>query len=518
MVIGDKIEKLTTELETKLNDIENDNHQHLLYLSEKIREDADTLIKDKPNIGWKTCVHVIGEARVMKSSYILDLYDNDELRRYLNIIDDAAHEHTACPCMVVPVEAQVDKIKAVKVNISDFDDSKLIKDIEEFQELYALPTEAEKLVEIKGGYFLKIYLPSEDCKFPHMLVEYPGIDSDNYKSDEKTKLYKRMGEEFKLLIDKTPGFVVACFEKKIKVALDHPLVQFVENYRQTFKKVSLTLPLIFSFNGGEAIRTYSSGNSNLIGILDEKFSIHDEFDTKVQLVNPNFQDYPVTWTAIDDRGKTVVNDWINRFSKYERYEKLKTEIEKDGGLAYSRALLTELVKDEELSNSIGYIFHHKWMEKAEETSNKLTEKKEEMDNWEVVEKVIEYLRVRLSDYSNNPYASVKEIFDDNKFDFSQEKPDYKGFWESLISDYYIQFISEELCQDLESAKHNIRNIAKVMFEDVLAYYADSCEIPQPLTFYTDKDMNFALLTIMSFYLPNQILKGDSRLLSAMIGI
>ncbi|MBU0477211.1 hypothetical protein KKC91_01385 [bacterium] len=524
MTVAKRISDLSANLAKRLAAIENDDRQYLLDHYQQDRTAASAHIKKEPDLSWITCVHVIGEARAMKSSFILDLFDNPDLRTHLNIIDDSAHDHTACPCMVIPTEEMQQSISIERVNIFNLEEKSEVRGIHKFQELYALPRDKEKLTETAGGYFLKIFLPREKCKFPHVVIEYPGIDSKKYQSAEKEVLYNRLQEEFKALIEKIPGFVVACFEKKIDVPDKHPLDTFVKSYKNSFGKGAQRLPLIFSFNGSGAIRTYCSGNSDLINLIDSNFSIHDEFDTRVQLINPNYQKYPIIWPDIANSNREIINTWISKFSNYKNYENLSSHIEKDGGFEYSRELLSKLVEDEELSDSIGLIFHNKWLEEGEEILSGLVRIRKDMDEWDDVKRIIEHIRKRLSNYVNNPYLSVKETYHNNNRDFSsntldsfQEKNSHRNLWLKTIADYYLQFVSEDICLDTEAAQKKLTKIANEILDDVLTYYSGSNKPPTSLSFFSDEDMNNALLTIMTFYLPNQILKENKRLLTAMLG-
>lgn len=524
MSISVEIKQLSSHLEQSLEKLKKASPR-LVKKFESIIKLANNHIKATPNTDWITHIHVVGESRAMKSSYILDLYNNPELRQYLQIPTDSENDHTACPCMIIPTNT-VSQIKVGKTLISEFSELEDIESYEEFQKYYSL-NEQEKLNHT-GGYLLKVYLPIDQCDFKHTVIEYPGIDSNEFATVENKDFYERIAKESLACFEALPGVVVACF-KKLTIPPNHPLVVFINNYRRSLERGHGELPLTLSFNGDDAIRKNCSGNTKLVKILDEKFSIHKKFNLKVQLINPNYNDEKYRVKCPENIEEKKVKEWIDKFSNYGSYENLRQHIADNGGIKYSRELLSGYAENKELSNDIGYFYHADWIEDGKAHLDKLDKAILAIKSWDDADNISQYIKDMLRQYDANSYQSIIEIFNDNKSEMPQSGKQnghmeynqlFKDYWKSLIFTYYEQFIPKAdnpICENRETAKRLLKNnVIEELFNNILYIYLDDNEWPASTSF-KNGHAEKTLANILEFYLPNQLLSGNKKLLIAMSG-
>lgn len=524
MSIAIEIEQLSKSLEKSVERIKK-GPARLRQKYSALIETIDAHVMRAPNPNWITHIHVVGESRAMKSSYILDLYNNDELRHYLQIPSDSANDHTACPCMIVPTK-EVNQIQVERILISEFSVLENIESYEQFQKYYSLK-EQEKH-SYAGGFFLKVYLPLDHCVFKHIVIEYPGIDTNEFAAPENKDFYQRIAADSIACFEELPGVVVACF-KKLSIPPDHPLVVFINNYRRSLERGQGELPLTLSFNGDGAIRDNCSGNTELVKLLDEKFAIHEKFNLNIQLINPNHNDEKYNVKCQENADVPKVKEWIEKFSGYDNYENLCRQIELDGGIEYSRQLLSSYATDKKLWSDIGYFFHADWLEKGKKYIDELDTAIITMESWDDAENISKYLRDRLRNYDADSYLSIKEIFAQQKSSMPMPEQQvghmeysllFKEYWKSLILAYYEQFIPKEsnpICENRNTAKRLLKsNVIDDLFNDILSVYLGTDEWPANTSF-KNGHAEEALVNVLEFYLPNKLLSGNRKLLIAMSG-
>lgn len=524
MSILDEIKHLSQNLEKKVSHIKNQPDRFLQKYSLDIQE-AEQLISDTPDQKLDIFIHIVGIPRSMKSSYVLDLYDNEELRDHLSIPEDSDNDHTACPCIIYPTQ-DLKSIKIRKVLFSDFS-SVEITNKQSFNKLYTVSEEYSN-----ESYLIRIDLPEDQCKFKYPVIEYPGIEGVAHGAEEKQVFYEKVKRETIKCMKKHPGILLACFRNtKLGIHENHPISIFIENYKNILnqKRKTRKLPLVISYNGRGAIRTSCSNNTDLVKLLNDDFKKHNDFDTKIQLINPNNsnEDYQIKLKSLDENNRENINDWISRFSQYNSYEDLKTEVEKDGGLAYSRRFLSELLNSNNITESIALFFHADWLEGARKKINAFEEIEETISKWNDIKNIEKHVKEMVLQYASQQYKTAKELYiqnppkltpEDNPINDAQNITNY---WQDIIIKYYEQFIPSEdtkLLENREEAKKNLKKEASYIYSEFAKVYFDNKAWNNIRAFSEKAEANQLIADILSTYLANRLLRRDKYLMLSLLGI
>ncbi|MCA1787335.1 MAG: hypothetical protein LC657_15280, partial [Desulfobacteraceae bacterium] len=84
---------------------------------DKVIERCQMCLKTAPDTDTPVYIHITGTDKSFKTSYLLDLFDNDALRGLFAVKQRNTSENTAVPCLVEPV-SWTDAVVVSQVSIS----------------------------------------------------------------------------------------------------------------------------------------------------------------------------------------------------------------------------------------------------------------------------------------------------------------------------------------------------------------------------------------------------------------
>jgi len=236
----DRIMRLKDDIENILKKFENiDEKQEVQASVTLCKECLDTV----PEVDIPVYVHIIGTDKSFKTSYLLDLFDNNELRQLFGVKVNNTSENTAVPCLIEPS----DKVSKVTIRQLSISSKKVInKNVspELFSRLYDLSKGA-----VPNDYLIQILVPSNKTVMRLPVIEYPGIKQGADALEEQKYLHKTFQANLVQNLVKFPGILVACFQHKIAIPLGHPMDIILKKYGQTLKSGILSFSDDRSQNG-----------------------------------------------------------------------------------------------------------------------------------------------------------------------------------------------------------------------------------------------------------------------------
>ncbi len=442
-----------------------------------------------PSIQTPVYIHITGTDKSFKTSYLLDLFDNDELRKLFSVKTRNTSENTAVPCLVEP-SSWVNTITISQVSIST---GKILRgnlNQQEFNRLYDLSSGAEP-----DDYLIRIEVPDAQTPMQLPVIEYPGIKK-GADSIENQKIRHRLFQENMLAtLVKYPGILVACFQHKIAIPPGHPMDAILQKYGSALKTnfSHHKLPLVLSLQGDSAVASYC-GNTNVERDLQTDFQSYKSFESIIQLVNPSNTKYPVRFIQPGSH----VDVWIKNLSRYQSLEEIKEQIDLDGGISWSRSNLMELCGTSHIREALDNLFIKPWVIEATKILSLAGECCHDIDNYDEVNEIKERMRQAIL---NDTYQPIRYFFD-MELGYVQKGviEDHQEFWMAIFSQYMDQFF---LDADRSQA------IAGGMWKTILQRLD-----PQNKGFLgtLEKDLPQIIMNIAELYVPNALIRGDYTLI------
>jgi hypothetical protein len=442
-----------------------------------------------PSVDTPVYVHITGTDKSFKTSYLLDLFDNDELRQIFSVKMRTTSENTAVPCLVEP-SLQAEAVTISQVSISS---GAVIRDNlsqKEFNRLYDLSNGAKP-----DDYLLRVEIPAQATPMTLPVIEYPGIKEGADAMDRQKELHLLFQQNMLDTLVKYPGILVTCFQHKIAIPPGHPLDAILKKYGDVLKtnRSHHKLPLVISMQGDSAIASYC-GNTNVEQDIQSDFQSYRTFETLIQLVNPCNLNYPVNFVAPGPH----VDTWIRNLSRYRDIEEIQEQVLLDGGISWSRRMLKELCTSSYIREALDNLFLRPWIMEATEIHAQALDCYQAIMNYDEMAEIKERMRLAIL---NESYRSLRQFFE-SELAYSQEGiiHNHEEFWVTIFSLYLEQFL-----RDLDRSKA----IAKVMWH-ALFQRID----PENKGFLNtqEKDLPYIIMNMAELYVPNALLRGDYALM------
>ncbi|HKK91373.1 MAG TPA: hypothetical protein VJ936_08230, partial [Desulfobacteraceae bacterium] len=317
--LKEKLESILDKLKSVPQSLQHKAEASILRCRECLKEVPDT---DTP-----VYIHITGTDKSFKTSYLLDLFDNDDLRAVFDIKASNNSENTAVPCLVEP-SSEVSKIRIRQVYINSGEVLRDDLNNREFIRLYDLGSGANP-----AGYLIQILVPADDTPMELPVIEYPGIKQGADTLKEHRQRHQTFQQDLLMTLARYPGIMVACFQHKIAIPPGHPLDVILGRYREVLRSTGAgqRLPLIVSMQGTSAVAGFC-GHTNVLNDIENDFKSNALFDTTIQLVNPCNREWPVAFTEPGP----YVDQWIRKMSRYANVGEIQESIALDGGISRSR--------------------------------------------------------------------------------------------------------------------------------------------------------------------------------------
>ena len=446
---------------------------------------CETCLKNAPATDTPIYVHITGTDKSFKTSYLLDLFDNDELRKIFSVKSHNRSENTAVPCLVEPCD-QVEKINVRQTAISS---KKIIREHltrQQFKRLYDLAEGAQP-----DDYLIHILIPSDETPMKLPVIEYPGIKTGADALKEHQKIHRIFQDNLIQTLRNYPGFLVACFQHKISIPYGHPMDIILTKYGEILKNTLNTkkLPLVISMQGESAVSAYC-GNTDVENDIKNDFASYYNFDTQIQLVNPCNFDFPVKFTTPGP----YAEKWIAKLSRYKNVVEIQNLILQDGGISWSRKLLEDICDSSSIQDALDILFLQPWIMESEECYSLAVECCSEIENYDEVTEIRENVR----------QAILRETYRPVRYFFTQEMAyigedlvdDHKTFWCTIISQYFNQFIHDD---------ERCRSIADVLWNQMVQRLdAEN----KGFLGTREKDLPYIIMNFADLYVSNALMRGD----------
>ncbi len=452
---------------------------------------CDGCLNSVPATDTPVYVHIIGTDKSFKTSYLLDLFDNETLRNLFSVKIHNTSENTAVPCLVEPAD-NVDRLTIRQLSIST---GQIIRDdisSSMFGKLYDLSKGA-----IPEDYLLQVLVPSGETPMTLPVIEYPGIKEGADAQEEQRLLHKTFQKNLIRSLEKFPGILVACFQHKVAIPLGHPMDIILKKYGEILKTdfSGHKLPLILSLQGASAITGYC-GNTHVKKDIHTDFRSHGSFDTTVQLINPYNIFYPVTFSEPGPH----VYEWINEISHYRDVEEIRENIARDGGIEWSRGLLTDICKNSHIQEALDNIFLKPWIIDSEECLKKAMIIMNEIDTYDEVEEIKERIRNTII---HGKYKSIRSFFKNEMAAQSEGLiEDHRKFWTSIFSQYLVQFFSDDVrCKKISETLW--KNLQERLDSDKKGFLGTR-----------EEDLPYIIMNTAELYVPNALIRGDHDVFGA----
>ncbi len=455
----------------------------------RIIDRCQQCLKTAPAPDTPVYIHITGTDKSFKTSYLLDLFDNDTLRELFAVKQRNTSENTAVPCLVEPV-SWADEVVVSQVSISTGNviRDKLTK--EQFNRLYDLSSGAEP-----DDYLIRVAVPEGQTPMTRPAIEYPGIkegaDAIEFQKERHEKFQTNMLD----CLERYPGIFVACFQHKIAIPPGHPLDAILKKYRAVLETTHhyQKLPLILSLQGDSAVASYC-GNTNVAQDLESDFKSYKAFETVVQLVNPCNGEYPVTFISPGPH----VDTWIRNLSRYKSLREIKDQIKADGGIAWSRQMLEEVCTTSNIRDALDNMFIRPWLAQAEKLHGQAVDLLYELESYDEVAEVKERMRKAVL---NGTYQGLRKYFA-SELEYFEDGVirDHKEFWTGIFTRYLDQFLADT---------QRSEGLSQVLWER-LHKRLD----PESKGFLSskEKDLPHIIMNMAEFYVPNTLMRGDFTLL------
>ena len=425
----DRLMQLYQEMESlvyKLSRVPENHREKAREIIELCQES----LKAVPSVDTPVYIHITGTDKSFKTSFLLDLFDNDELRKIFSVKMRNTSENTAVPCLVTP--SQVDAVTISQVCISTGVVMREDLNQKQFNRLYDLSNGAEP-----DDYLLRVEVPAEATPMSLPVIEYPGIKEGADAMDRQKRLHQTFQTNMLDTLVKFPGILVTCFQHKIAIPPGHPLDAILKKYGAVLKTnfSHHKLPLVISMQGESAIASYC-GNTNVEQDIGSDFKSYRDFETIVQLVNPCNLDYPVTF---GEKGPHV-DTWIRNISRYRDLEEIKEQILLDGGIAWSRRMLKALCTSSHIQEALNNLFFKPWMMEAMALNARAMDCFHDITNHDEVEEIKERMRQAIL---NDSYQPLRQFFK-SELAYAHEGiiSNHEEFWTTIFSQYLEQFLKE----------------------------------------------------------------------------
>ncbi len=112
----DRLLKLQQEIEAIVGQLETIPVEHQVNAG-GIIERCRNCLKAVPATDTPVYIHITGTDKSFKTSYLLDLFENDDLKELFSVKKRNTSENTAVPCLVDPV-TWTDEVVVSQVSIS----------------------------------------------------------------------------------------------------------------------------------------------------------------------------------------------------------------------------------------------------------------------------------------------------------------------------------------------------------------------------------------------------------------
>ena len=446
-------------------------------------------LKAIPSTDNPVFIHITGTDKSFKTSYLLDLFDNDTLRSMFSVKQRNTSENTAVPCLIEPVEG-MEEVVVSQVSIST---GTVLRDNlsqEQFNRLYDLSSGAEP-----GDYLIRIAIPADQTSMTLPAIEYPGIKEGADAIERQKERHKIFQTNMLDCLVRYPGILVTCFQHKIAIPPGHPLDAILKKYASVLETNYHyhKLPLILSLQGDSAVASYC-GNTNVEQDLESDFKSFKAFDSMVQLVNPCNDQYPVSFIPPGPH----VDAWIKNLSKYKDLDEIKEQIIKDGGVSWSRNMLGQVCTTSHIQEALDNMFLKPWIKEGAQLHTDALDMLHSLDNQDEMTQVKERVRQAIL---NDSYQSLRQFFEvEYGYCYKGEIRDHKEFWTTVFMQYLDQFL-------LDSERS--RTIAGILWEN-LHQRID----PDDKGFLSarEEDLPHIIMNMAEFYVPNTLVRGDYAVL------
>ena len=485
---AERVNKLETDLRELINGLDKVPQQQQ-QRADNLRTKIETFLSSVPSLDTQKYIHIIGLDKSFKTSYILDLFDNDILRDILNVREATTVEHTAVPCLILPAETQTIQLQKWSLETKQV----LKSDMSpiEFRNAYDLQENARP-----DNYMLCIKIPQDKTPMKMPVIEYPGIKKSADASADQRALHEVFRKNMVLALRQFPGLLVACFKDKVYIPEGHPLATILQEYAHHLKTdyIQHKLPLVLSMHGELVITSYC-GNSNVPEELEKDFQSHERFDTKIQLIHPK---YPRRKEIVFAPKGPNVDEWIHALSSYKDLDEIKTTVNKDGGISWSRKFLQDFCAESHLQEALDNIYLSPWIATAEKLYAEIASEFESIRSFDVAQNTRKKMQTLLV---SGKYKPLRDCFMNKWKNQPQQQQEpqkhQQALWETTFVEYFSQFefgdgVCQEIAKDLWQSLMTLTNPSK---GDFLATK------PQ--------DVPYILLNIAELYIPNALMRGDS---------
>lgn len=484
----DRLKELYRDIESliyKLSRVPADHLERAGGITELCRE----TLKSVPSTDTPVYIHVTGTDKSFKTSFLLDLFDNDELRKLFAVKMRNTSENTAVPCLVTP-SSRVEGIAISQICITTGAVMRQDLNQNQFNRLYDLSSGAQP-----DDYLLRIEVPSKATPMTIPVIEYPGIKEGADAMDEQKRLHQTFQRNMLETLVKFPGILVACFQHKIAIPPGHPLDAILKKYGTILKTARSLhkLPLVLSMQGESAIASYC-GNTNVEHDIANDFKSYTDFDTIVQLVNPCNLDYPVTFGEPGPH----VDAWIRNLSRYQNLDEIREQIMIDGGIAWSRRTLKELCTSSRIQDALNNLFLRPWISEASTLLARALDCFYDIENHDEVEEIKQRMRRAIL---NDSYQNLRQFFN-SELAYAHEGiiSNHEDFWTTIFTSYLEQFF-----RDSERSKAIAQNMWKNLLQRL---------DPEHKGFLGTRevDLPHIIMNVAELYVPNALLRGDYTLM------
>ena len=460
---------------------------------DKVIERCQQCLKTAPDTDMPVYIHITGTDKSFKTSYLLDLFDNDALRGLFAVKQRNTSENTAVPCLVEPV-SWTDEVVVSQISIST---GNVIRDRlskGQFNRLYDLSSGAEP-----EDYLIRVAVPENQTPMTLPAIEYPGIKEGADAIALQKERHKRFQANMLDCMERYPGILVACFQHKIAIPPGHPLDAILKKYRTVLETTHAyqKLPLILSLQGDSAVASYC-GNTNVEQDLESDFKSYKAFETVVQLINPCNNEYPVGFISPGPHVET----WIRNLSRYKNLREIKDQIKADGCIAWSRQMLNDIGTTSNIRDALDNMFLMPWVRKAEKLHTQAVDLLYEIESYDEVAEVKERMRKAIL---NDTYQSLRHFFDrEIKYNEDGLIQDHKAFWTAIFTQYLDQFLADT--PKSEAISHVLwKNMNQRLDPDNKGFLNAR-----------EKDLPHIIMNMAEFYVPNMLVRGDFTLVERRI--
>ncbi|MBF0200350.1 MAG: hypothetical protein HQK66_03380 [Desulfamplus sp.] len=438
-----------------------------------------------PAVDSPVYVHITGTDKSFKTSYLMDLFDHDDLRDLFSLKMNNTSENTAVPCLVEPSDVTRMTIHKRSINTREIVAGDISRD--EFGKLYDL-----SLGAFPGDYLLHVLLPWDETPMNLPVIEYPGIKEGADAAESQKRLHEIFQDNLIQCLGKFPGILVACFQHKVAVPQGHPMDIILKKYGEILKTTysSHKLPLVISLQGAGAVTGYC-GNTNVEKDIAADFKSYRSFDTTIQLINPFNRIYPVTFGQPGPH----VSSWIRHLSRYKDVHEIRYNIELDGGITWSRNLLGDICKNSHIQDALDNIFLKPWMTEADAALAAAHECLDEIESYDEVSEIREKMRVAII---NGRYRDIRTIFKNEiaiRTDGAVEN--HERFWTGIFFQYLVQFFDGDDKRCTVISRILWDNLVKRLDEEEKNFIGAR-----------ESDIPYIIMNIAALYVPNALMRGD----------